>query len=177
MSADDATQKLQEKKTQEAIAATQPSNLTNADVARMENAIQQLIAQNAQLAATVANLQQQLQQVQANQGGNQVAAPTAGQSFVGETEARVGMTMGDLKRLPNVHIEMLSENTGGTLYKVCTGKIDDYGQRQVDDLPSTIYGPKSHLQSVVVGSHPAKVQQVLVDATTGKVIEVEAISN
>jgi len=81
--------------------------------------------------------------------------------------------MNDLKRLPNVDIELISEDTSGALYKVSTGKIDDYADRTVDDLPSSTLGEQSHTEKVIVGSHPAKCQRVLVDGTTGKVVQVK----
>lgn len=132
----------------------------------MEVAIKQLQAQNEKLKEIVATLQQQLQTLQQ---ANQAAAA----NFWGETEARVGMTMDDLKRLPNVDIELVSEDTSGSFYKISTGKVDDYADRTVDDLPSSTLGQQTRTERVVVGSHPAKCQRVLVDAVTGKVVDVK----
>ena len=127
--------------------------------------IQDLIAENNKLTATIANLQQQ---VQANQ-----AAANAGPSFFGATEPRVGMTMDDLKKLPFVGIELISENTSGTEFRVSTGQVKDYGQRTIEDVPSTIYGRQFHTENIVVGSHPAKIERVIVDSSTGRVVEVK----
>jgi hypothetical protein len=166
MSAAEAHDKLVEKQANEAIAATQPSGLTNAQVDEMRRTIAQLQAQNAKLTDTVAKLQQQLQALQ-----------QTSQNFWGETEARVGMTMDDLKRLPDVNIELVSEDTSGSIYKVCTGKINDYATRAVDDLPSVAGAEQPRTESVVVGSHPAKIQRVVIDAASGKVVEVKVFSD
>lgn len=166
MSAAAAQAKLAEKQANEAIAATQPSGLTNAQADQMRRTIAQLQAQNAKLGEIVAKLQQQLQVLQQE-----------GQSFWGETEARVGMTMDDLKRLPDVNIELVSEDTSGSVYKVCTGKINEYGTRTVDDLPSVALGQQSRTESVIVGSHPANIQRVVIDAASGKVVEVKVFSD
>jgi predicted nuclease with TOPRIM domain len=165
MSAREAQEKLADKQANEAIAATQPSGFTNAQVDQLEETIRELRAQNAKLSDTLAKLQQQLQTLQ-----------QAGQNFWGETEARVGMTMDDLKRLPDVDIELTSEDTSGSVYKVSTGKVNDYATRSVDDLPSVAVGQQSRTESVIVGSHPAEIQRVVVDAASGKVVEVRVYS-
>ncbi len=172
MSAQEAADRLADKLAQEkaaAVAATQPSGATNADVEKMQKMIQNLAAQNAQLMAIINNLQQQ---VQANQ-----PAQNSGPNFAGETEPRVGMTMADVKRLPYVGIDLISENTNGTVFRVSTGRINDYGQRVVEDLPSTIYGPQYRTQNVIVGTHPSKVHDVTFDASTGRIIEVDPDPN
>ena len=157
MSTDDADQRLADRiaarkaeEAQAAIAATQPSGFTVGQVLELEKQIKELTAENLTLRAAVNNLQQQIQ-------ANQVAA-NAGPSFVGETEPRVGMNMNDIKRLPYVGVELISENTSGAVFRVSTGRIDEYGQINVTQPPSTIFGPQSRAETVVVGSHPAKVQ-------------------
>jgi hypothetical protein len=152
----------------EAVAATQPSNLTNGDVAQIKEAFRQLVAENTKLRAMVAGLQQQIQ-------GNQNAA-NAGPNFFGAQEARVGMTMADLQGLPNAKVELLGENTNGATYRVSTGQIIDYGQRTVQDFPSNQnHGGIYHNDVIQVGSHFSKKQQVMVDSASGRVVEVEVI--
>ena len=164
----DAQAKLAERQAKEATAATQPSGVSKGEFNQMRREIDDLSAQNIKLQATVAALEQQLAAYkQADQ------SPGASPNFWGETEARVGMTMADLKRLPNVDLNLISENTTASVYRVCTGHVDDYGDRTVDDLPSSVSGPQSHTERVVIGSHAAKIQRVVIDAASGKVVHVE----
>jgi hypothetical protein len=165
-----AEQKLAQRQAREATAATQPSDLTNAQVYQLQSEVTQLRAENDKLLATVSTLQQQLQNLQQ-------AGQVASSAFIGDGEARVGMTLYDLKRLPNAQIDLISENTAAAVYRIATGRIDDYADRAVDDLPSTTQGPGTRVERVVVGSHPGKVQRVVIDAVTGKAVRVDLFSD
>jgi hypothetical protein len=148
----------------DAVAATQPSILTNAQV----DELKKLIAQESQLISQqqvqIAQLQKQLEVLKAN------AAPN------GASQARVGMSLTDLQHIPNSSLILLSENTTEQNYRLEIGRketpIYSSGQEQVGMNAS---GPIYRASQVQSGTKVTfdEVQSVVVQAGTGIVISVE----
>jgi polyhydroxyalkanoate synthesis regulator phasin len=167
MSVDEATRRMQERmaqdalqQQQEAAAATQPSNLSVGQVADLTKTIEQQDREIADLKKQVADLTAKLE-------ATRYPGPI--------TEARVGMTVADLNQVPDSKLTLNSEDTDWQYYKLDIGKVIDYGTQQVQDFPATPNRDAiTHDEQVVVGSHPAKVQYIIMDAKTGKVVQVDS---
>lgn len=158
MSPDEAMDRLKERQADGAAAATQPSQLSIGEVTKMQALIDKLTAENQRLQEEVDDLQQQLAMAKAGPGGPN--------GFAGAKEPRVGMTMDDLKRLPEVKIVLLDETTTDARYRISTGLGYDYGTQQVQGLVST------HNQQVVTGTHAEEVVVVTINSASGKVTSV-----
>jgi len=167
MTVEEATRRMQARMAQEkaqadrdAAAATQPSNLSQWQV-------DELTKKLADQDREITDLKKQVADLTAKLAALQSPGPI--------TEARVGMTAADLNRVPDSKLTLTSEDTESQYYKLEIGKVIDYGTQEVQDFPATANRAAiTHDEQVVVGSHPAKVQFVILDVKTGKVVEINS---
>lgn len=151
VSPDDALRHLLEKEK----TATQPSSLTEGQVQKLYDTIS---AQREEIALLK----------------NQIVAKPSTRRAV---EARVGMTLDELKHVPG-KLSLTSEDTSVQHYILEIGRVTSftYGSVQVQDMPAgNGHGPITHSEQVQTGSKtvPEKVEAVDVSVETGLVIKVE----
>jgi hypothetical protein len=143
-----------------AIAATQPSDLTNGEVQELRDKI-------AAQQQKIDDLTAQLNQLKSSQ-----TAPGAAVTY---NDAQVGMTLDQVRAIPEVTLKLEAEDTKTQIYLVTIGTVTEYKtEQQTQTLGTATF---TNNVQVAVAQHPKETQKIEVSVATGEVTKVKAEKN